>query len=152
MMRTLRGKKRAEAEIGWTHTPRLAPGEYPAYCQDAWVYFDKQFKRWVCASQFDVLTSDRVTVLARLTWFLNLGSGGKPHVTRRRNYWPAWTLANGGPPARKDRLSPRVFRKRHAIVTVADTAKNFRQVPVMARDAYSVIRGVVRWETGRVER
>jgi hypothetical protein len=55
-------------EISWTHAYRIEPGEYPAYCRAAKVYLDRQFKRWVCAVQFDVLNSSLLTVLARLTW------------------------------------------------------------------------------------
>src|ERR1039458_7306860 len=96
-------KRRVEPEITWSFTPRLQPGEYSAYCRSAKIYRDSQFKRWVCAVQFDVLDkSDEV--LARLTWYLNLGSGDRPHATRRKNYWQAWILANGGQPQRKDRL------------------------------------------------
>jgi hypothetical protein len=145
-------KPHTEPDITWTHTPRIEPGEYPAFSRSAKVYRDGQFKRWVCAVQFDVLAHDLVEVLARLTWFLNLGNGDAPHATRRKNYWQAWTQANGGPPKRKDRLSPRVFVRRHAHVTVGDTTKDFKQAAVTEDGAYSVIRKVGRWETGRGER
>jgi hypothetical protein len=49
---------------------------------------------------------------------------------------------------RSDRLSPHVFRGRYARVTVADTAKDFKQSPISTDSAYSVIRRIVRWETG----
>lgn len=67
-----------EPEIFWTFTPSIKTGEYPAYCRTAKVYRDGQFKRWVCAVQFDVLDSSLIHVLARLTWYLNLGSRDKP--------------------------------------------------------------------------
>jgi hypothetical protein len=101
----------------------------------------------VCAVQFDVLDQN-LNKLARLTWFLNLGSGDKPQVARRSNYWAAWMKANGGPPKRKDRLSPRVFVRRYAVVVVADTTRDSRQELASSEHAYSVIRDVVRWETG----
>jgi len=140
---------RPEPEITWTHTPRIPPGEYPAFSRSAKVYRDGHYKRWVCAVQFDVLTHDLVEVLARLTWFLNLGSGEAPHVTRRKNYWQAWVQASGEPPKRKDRLSPRVFVRRYARVSVSDTTKDFKQATVSGDSAYSVIRKVLRWENGR---
>lgn len=142
------GKPHAEVEITWTHTPRIDPGEYPAFCRSANIYRDGQFKRWVCAVQFDVLTSDISEVLARLTWFLNLGDGETPHATRRKNYWRAWVAANGSQPKRKDRLAPRVFARRYARVIVADTTKDFKQTAVTRDGAYSVIRRVVSWESG----
>jgi hypothetical protein len=137
-----------EPDITWTHTPRIPPGEYSAYARSTKVYRDKQFKRWVCAVQFDVLTDSLTEVLARLTWFLNMGDREGPHAGRRGHYWLAWSLANGGPPTRKDRLSPRVFRGRNARVIVSNTTKDFRQSAVGEERAYSVIRRVVRWETG----
>jgi hypothetical protein len=144
--------RRVEPEIEWKYQPRIAPGEYPGYTRTASIYRDGQFKRWVCAVQVDVLRSDLTTLLARLTWFLNLGKGEKPHATRRKNYWLEWVRANNAPPTRKDRLSPNVFTKRYASVVVADTTKTFKQASVTAEGAYSVIRGVVRWESGRGER
>jgi hypothetical protein len=101
----------------------------------------------VCAVQFDVLDGN-LNKLARLTWFLNLGSGDKPQATRRSNYWAAWVKANGGPPKRQDRLSKHVFVRRYAVVVVADTTRDSRQELGSGEHAYSVIRDVVRWETG----
>src|SRR5215467_3212942 len=102
-------------EISWTHLERLEPGEYPAYSRSAKVYRDRQFKRWVCAVQFDVFDESLMNVLARLTWYLNLGSKEKPHAGRRTNFWAAWVKANGGPPKRRDRLSHTVFVGRQAL-------------------------------------
>jgi len=140
-------KRRVEPEITWQHVPRLEPGEYKAYCRTAKIYRDREYKRWICAVQFDVL-NDNLQVQARLTWYLNLGSGDKPHATRRKKYWDAWVLANGGAPRRKDRLTPKVFVRRMAVVLVGDTTKNSKQEAVKGDFAYSVIKEVVRWETG----
>lgn len=136
-------------EISWVFAPRLDPGEYPAYSRSSKVYRDGQFKRWVCAVQFDVLDDSLTEVLARVTWYLNLGSREKPHAGRRTNYWTAWVKANGGQPKRRDRLSPDVFKGRHALVRVDGTQKNHRQRSIQSDESYSIIREVVRWETGR---
>jgi hypothetical protein len=138
----------AEPEISWRYCARIGPGEYPAYSRSATVYRDRQFKRWVCAVQFDILDGSLTRVLARLTWYLNLGSGDKPRAGRRGGYWAAWVEANNGQPKREDRVSPGVFAKRYAIVSVSDTTKNHRQITVMGEDSYSVVRNVLRWETG----
>lgn len=140
-----RRKSEQEPEITWTHIPRIEPGVYPAYSRSARIVRDGYYKRWYCAVQFDVLSDDLAEVLAELTLFLNMGDAEKPHAGRRGNYWQAWITANGGPPQRKDRLSPRVFTRRQARVSIGDTTKNFKQAPVAA---YSVVRHVVRWETG----
>lgn len=112
------------------------------------MYWDKQFKRWVCAVQFDVLDSSLLEVIAQLTWFLNLGSREKPKANRRSNYWAAWLKANGGPPKRRDRITQRIFEGRYAVVKVEDTRKNHRQIAITADDCYSVIRDVLEWQTG----
>jgi hypothetical protein len=139
---------RQPPEISWTFRERIDPGGYPAYCRSATVYRDGQFKRWVCAVQFDVLDASLTRVIARLTWYINLGARDKPHAGRRGNYWSAWTKANGGSPKRNDRLSPSVFERRHAIVTVQDTCKTHRQKAISSDESYSVIRDVVEWQTG----
>ncbi len=53
-------------EIEWTHQPRIMPGEYPPYTRSASIYFDKGYKRWVCAVQVDVLMGDLHTLLTRI--------------------------------------------------------------------------------------
>jgi hypothetical protein len=137
-----------EPEIGWSFAERIPPGIYPAYCRAASLYWDKHFKRWVCAVQFDVLDGSLINTLGTVTWYLNLGSRTNPRAGRRTNYWRAWVGANGGPPKRRDRLSPRVFVRRQAIVRVADTTKTHLEGYVRPSESYSVIREVVEWQTG----
>jgi hypothetical protein len=151
-MQNKRGRERKTPEISWTFTPRIDPGQYPAISRSATVYRDRQFKRWVCAVQFDVLDISLINVLGRLTWYINLGTGDKPHAGRRGNFWTAWVRANGGPPKRNDRLSPRVFEHRQAMVTVEDTCKTHRQNIISADESYSVVRDVAGWQTGRQSR
>jgi len=145
-------KDQAEPEISWTFSPRIDAGVYPAFSRTAKVYRDGQFKRWVCAVHFDVLDGGLIDVFARLTWFLNLGEGEKPHAGRRTNYWRAWVAANEAPPKRKDRLSSRVFVSRYARVVVGDTAKDAKQMRVAGEHAYSVIREVLQWESRSIGR
>ena len=87
--------------------------------------------------------------IAQLTWFLSLGDGAKPRASRRGKYWPAWVRANGGLPRRGDRLPPRVFVGRHAIVCVEDTTKTHDNGDIEPEFAYSVVRDVIEWKTGR---
>ena len=136
-------------EIEWAYRPRIPPGDYHAISRTASVYYDKQFKRWVCAVQFDIVSDSLLMeTAARLTWFLNLGSRAKPRASRRSRYWVAWVQANGGPPKRGDRLAPRVFMGRLAIVRVEDTSKTHACGKVESEQAYSVIRDVIEWQTG----
>jgi hypothetical protein len=133
---------RTEPEIQWRDYDRIKPGVYPAYCRWARHYRDPGLKRWTCLARFDVLSHDLVRVLARVPWWLNLGEREKPHASRRGKYLKEWVRANGGPPMRGDRLSPKVFCHRMARVEVGDTDANRSPVP------YSVVKKIIEWETG----
>ncbi len=137
----------AEPEISWSFVPRIQPGEYAAFSRSSSVYWDKHFKRWVCAIRFSILDASLTGELARLTWYLNLGKRERPYAGRRGKYWSAWVRANRGPPKRGDRLSHLVFRNRYALVIVEDTKKNHCAINISPEEAYSVIRGIVRWQT-----
>jgi len=130
----------SESAIEWRDYARIEPGIYPAYCLWAKHYRDPGFKRWTCLLRFEVLADDLVQVIARVPFWMNLGEGAKPHASRRGNYLPEWVRANGGPPVRNDRLSPRVFRQRMARVEVGDTKKSAAP--------YSVVLKILSWETG----
>jgi len=136
-------------EIEWAYRPRIPPGDYHAISRTASVYYDKQFKRWVCAVQFDIVgDSLALTTTVRLTWFLNLGKGPNPRAGRRTKFWAAWVRANGEPPKRRDRLSPSIFAGRSAVVRVEDTSKTHDSGNVESEQAYSVVRAVIEWQTG----
>jgi len=127
--------------IEWADYPRIPPGEYLAYCPWAGKYYDPVFKRWTCLLRFDVLRENQIDVVARVPMWLSLGTSEKPRASRRSNYLKEWVGANGGPPDRRDRLSPQVFVSRIARVEVGDTTKG--PVP------YSVVKKILRWETGK---
>ena len=132
--------QRAEPEIAWHYCDRMEPGEYPAFSRSAKVYRDGQFRRWVCATQFDILDVSLTKTLARLTWYLNLGSGEKARAGRRSSYWAAWVKANNGQPKRTDRLYPSVFVKRYAIVSVALNSPSRTDLRKLAEACASRIR------------
>jgi hypothetical protein len=130
----------AQGAIGWIDYPRIPPGEYSAYCAWAGKYHDPAFRRWTCLLRFDVLRENGTDAIARIPMWLSLGNGDKPRASRRSNYLKEWVEANCGPPIREDRLSPRVFVHRIARIEVGDTTKG--PVP------YSVVKKILRWETG----
>lgn len=131
-----------EPSVTWADYPRIKPGDYPAYCKKAHWYWEPGFKRWTCILWFDVLGEDDLqSLLGKIPMWINGRSGEKPHAGRRGRYLLEWVRANGGPPARRDRLSPRVFAKRMARVRVADTTSGV--VP------YSVVREILEWSTGQ---
>jgi hypothetical protein len=129
----------AEPEIQWPAYDRIRPAVYSAYCRWAKTYRDPGFKRWTCLLRFDVFSDDLMQVVARVPLWMNLGSGDKPHAGRRKRYFREWVLANGEPPKRKDRLSPRVFVRRMVRVEIGDTE---------GPSPYSVVRKILSWETG----
>ena len=125
--------------IEWKDYPRIAPGEYRAYCKWGKHYRDPGFRRWLCLLRWDVLSADLVRVLAAVPQWFPLGNRDKAHASRRGKYLPEWIRANGGPPARRDRLSPRIFINRMARVEIGDT-----EGPA----PYSVVKRIIEWETG----
>jgi hypothetical protein len=127
----------APIEIQYPGTS-IPSGQYLAFCREAEMYFDGGFKRWTCLLDFDILT-ERFEPIAKLPLWFNLGKGRKPQVTRRSNFLAAWIKANGAPPSRIDRLSPKVFLRRMCRVTVGDSNGKMPR---------SVVREIVAWETG----
>ena len=79
--------------------------------------------------------------MARIPLWLSLGGDEKPRASRRGNYLREWVKANCGPPARGDRLSSQVFVHRIARIEGGETTKG--PVP------YSVVKKILRWETGK---
>jgi hypothetical protein len=130
---------RVEPEIQWRDYDRIEPGIYPAYCRWAKHYRDPGFKRWTCLLRFDVLSDDLMRVLARVPLWMNLGARDKPHAGRRKRYFKEWVRANGEPPVRRVRLSPKVFTGRMVRIEIGDTKGDA---------PYSVVRKIVSWETG----
>ena len=126
--------------IEWADYPRIETGEYFANCYFAKRYRDPAFHRWTCLLRWDVLSDDLQRTIARCVplWF-PLGDGECPRASRRGKYLREWVRANGGPPRKGDRLSPRIFTRRIARIEIGDADS---PVP------YSVVRKIIRWETG----
>jgi hypothetical protein len=129
----------SRAAYYWACISTHPPGVYRAYCKWGKQYRDPGFRRWVCLLRWDVLTDDLLRVIACVPQWLPLGNRHKARASRRGKYLPEWIRANGGPPARRDRLSPEVFVHRIARVEIGDTDG---LVP------YSVVRRIIEWETG----
>jgi hypothetical protein len=134
----------AEPQIEFAEYPRIAPGEYPAYCRFARKYWEPTYRRWTCMLRWDVLRDDLVTVVATIPCWLPLGAREKPWASRKGKYLREWVRANGKPPAKRDALTPRVFVRRIARVMVGDTDPKKSPVP------YSVVRKILSWETGGI--
>ncbi len=110
----------------------LPPASIRAYCKWGKQYRDPGFRRWLCLLRWDVLTDDLVRVIALRPSVVPLGSRDKPHASRRGKYLPEWIRANGGPPARRDRLSPEcLFTGWRA--WKSETRKALRHIPWCAK-------------------
>ena len=124
--------------IEWKEYPRIPAGEYRAFCKWGKQYRDPGFKKWLVLLRWDVF-SDGFAPLGCVPMFYSLGDSDRPRATRRGKYLPDWVKANGAPPKRGDRLSPRVFVARFARIEVHDANS---PIP------YSVVCRIVEWETG----
>ena len=140
--RGYRLQHRPMPEIEWREYDRITPGVYRAYSIVAKHHFDRSINRWVCFVRWNVLSDDLSRVIARVPLWWSLGDGDRPRASRRGKYLKEWVRANGSPPPRGDRLSPRVFRHRMARVEVDDTDPKKSPIP------YSVVRKIIAWETG----
>ncbi len=85
--------------------PRVEPGEYDLYCIEAKPYRDPGLKVWKCRYRF---INPMQEEFPSLYGFIHLGDGCKP-PGRRSRYKREWTIANGHPPGKRQRLSARVF-------------------------------------------
>jgi hypothetical protein len=135
-------KRRTNSDggIDWKEYPRIAPGEYRAFCYWGKRYRDPGLRRWTCLLRWNVLSVDLQRTLAYCVplWW-SLGEGVNPRASRRGKYLREWVRANDGPPSTGNRLSPRVFTQRFARVEIGDAVS---PVP------YSVVRRIIVWETG----
>ena len=137
---TRKSQKQTDDSIEWRDYPRIAPGQYSAYCYWANRYRDRGIHRWTCLLRWDVLSDNLADAIAHCVplWF-HLGDREKPYASRRGKYLREWVRANDRPPTPGDRLSPRVFTRRIARVEIGDTKS---PVP------YSVVKKILHWQTG----
>jgi hypothetical protein len=137
---------------------RIEPGQYKAIAGRARVYWDRRFMRHTCLIEFAVLNESGTAAIARIPLFLNLGTDrAKPRAGRCSLFWQVWVSANGGrQPARGDRMTAGIFKRRVAVVEVGDTKHaarpklsggkiSYELIP--AEQPYSIIGRVISWET-----
>lgn len=135
-----RQRPQEDGRVEWADYDRVMPGKYFAYCRSVSQYRDHFYERWVCILRFDLLAPNKADVVARVPMWLSLGGGKNPHAPLRGRFFAEWIRANGGPPARGDRLSIRIFTRRMAVVVVGDTAS--------PTAPYTVVKEILSWETG----
>jgi len=112
--------------------PRLPAGAREMICTEARMYRDPGFNAWKVRLRFhDLLNEEHVF------GFFHLSRGSKPVIGRRSRYYAAWVMANGGPPRRRDRLSPRVFKGKWFLLRIRDVRKRHDQLEHSEHDVYS---------------
>lgn len=143
---------KAAPAVSFRTYDHITEGTYRGYCRAAEIYFDRRWRRWQAVLQFDVVGDSGFDVIARLTKFFPLGEGTRPRATSRLSkYYKAWVKANGGPPKRTDRMSPTIFRRRYARVSVVDVETDSDHVVMEENQRYSKIGEILNWETGALE-
>lgn len=105
-------KARADSDaIQWKEYPRIAPGEYRAFCYFGKRYRDPGLHRWTCLLRWNVFSEDLQRTLAHCVplWW-SLGEGKNPRASRRGKYLREWVRANDGPPRKgQPALSSRLY-------------------------------------------
>jgi hypothetical protein len=132
--------------------PRLSEGEYVARVVHIKI-FDKFFK-----VGRDTKTTDRLILMFRIVEGPHAGtdvpfyapmpkSTGRRHqgrhVPAKSKFWRAWTVANGAPPKRHDRMSLSVFKHRLFLVTIRDVVKDRGQNRLSETIRHSVVEAIV---------
>jgi len=98
------------------------------------------FRRWSLLVEFELLCESK-----RVCAFYNFGENRtKPKITRRGNYFKAWTLANGELPRKGQRPSPDVFLEGQIFtVEVRDSRRNEKQADKAEAEVYSKVTEIV---------
>jgi hypothetical protein len=135
--------ERAEAPICDAEYPLVAPGRRTLQCVGARIYRHCGLpdKPWKAELEF----CDGFGELS-IFGFCHLGCGEKPHAGRTSRYWSAWTLANGGPPRKRQTMSARVFKGKWFlcdVATVSHKGKGAKAEPLPAHLHYSVVREIL---------
>jgi len=118
--------------------PRYPAGKYEAQCVSAQIYRDPHFRAWKALLRFRTATTGEL-----VCGFFHMGRGDEPKAGRRSRYYRAWTIANNGPPRRRQTLSARVFKGKVFEVEIADVAQSFDQRAHPKSLVYSTVREIL---------
>jgi len=124
--------------------PLVAEGIRELRCIDARIYRHPGLpdRPWKCQLEFAAGFGE----CPNLFGFLHLGTKEKPDAGRARRYWRCWCLANQGPPKKRQKMSPRVFKNKWFVVQI-ETVRQKRKGKIVEQLPehlwYSVIREIV---------
>lgn len=118
--------------------PRLTPGTYQAQCVRGKIYKDPQFHCWKAILWYKLPFGGQ-----EVCGFFHLGNGDKPKAGPRSEYKRAWTIANGGPPRKRQELSPRAFKDKVFDVEIGDVRKRFDGQEHPKCSVYSTVKKIL---------
>jgi hypothetical protein len=124
--------------------PLVAPGVYCGEVLSTTCHWDRRFGRWVVSLKFRIVAIEPPSEPGgdEIYCLMNAGCGPTPRAGRRSHYWRYWTIANGGPPHRRQRMTSKVFLRRLFEIRVGTVESDFLQRPQIAE--YSIVREILR--------
>ena len=124
---------------------RIPPGEYDASCYDtekgiSWGGHESIYIKFrIYCGEFD-----------GTELFMACTYHPKSEITYRHKYYQQYSMANGGPPQKGQRLSPSIFKNKMYRVLVRDTKRKFLNGQLMpAFHQYSVVDTILETLSGK---
>ena len=128
-----------DAPVAEQFSPRIPPGEYDAIC-----YKTETGRSWGGRTDIYILfriiggSQDGTELFMACTYHV------KREMTLRFKYYQQWTLANGTPPKKGERLSRKIFLNKKYRVLVRDTKRRHSNgKPVADFLQYSVVDSII---------
>lgn len=128
---------------GWSPTckgePRvlLDEGHYFAACVGAGRFYDKRFKREVAVLRFTILEDPHIGKTVERYF------NATEKVGRGSQYFREWTLTNGGPPRRRERMPLCRFLNRIYKIEVKTVVQDWQARPLPSPLQYSRVAGIL---------
>lgn len=133
-----------KAPIAEQSRPRIPTSEYDAVC-----YKTETGRSWGGRTDIYILfriiggSQDGTELFMACTYH------PKRKLSQRYKYYQQWTLANGAPPKKGERLSPKVFCNKMYRVLVRDTQRRYSNGKLMPDILqYSVVDSIIETQTG----
>jgi hypothetical protein len=117
--------------------PRVPQGRYQARCTAVKLYRDPRFG-WKIRLEFFLISN-----FTYVYGFYNGGHKDHPRFGRGSRYRRDWSMVNGGPPKKRQRLTPRIFLDKIFEVQVGDTRRTFDGKKHFEGDVYSTVKAII---------
>ena len=130
-----------EEPIAEEFLPRIEPGEYDAVCLKTEIGRSWGGRRDIYL-RFRIYDSEYEGT--ELFMKCSYPKTKDKKMSYRHKYYQQWMLANGGPPAKKQRMSPKMFLNRMFKIKVVDTKRTHNDgTPLPSFAQYSVISTII---------